>query len=438
MRSLKHVVALIALFASSGAFAQVPPFKIKIRELPVCSSPADTDMAALSTVGGVTCSQTRAVLRSGFLSTTTAQAVNTFLAGPSSGGSAAPTFRAIVAGDVPDLWTTSQSANRVWASPSGSSGTPTFRAITAADLASGLVTYAKIQNVSTNNRLLGRSTAGAGTVEEITVGSGLTLSGGSLTASAGAGTVTSVGMTVPGSLLAVSPASITTSGTFAVSLSNAAANTFWMNNTGGSAAPSYVAQSSVLHNSFGGLTTGDPHTQYALITGRAVGQQIFGGSATGTNLVLTSNSVDTGANNGVFINGANSDILKQSTNQSQWRHGELSELLTVNATPKDTSAAILPANSIIRSVDVRVVSSLTGSCSALNIGDASSASRFASGLAVTSGSTVVGLTHVDQTGAAGPKQVSAASVRVTCASGSPSGGTVRITVWYDSFVPPAT
>ena len=46
---------------------------------------------------------------------------------------------------------------------------------------SGAVTYAKIQNVSTNNRLLGRSTAGAGSIEELTLGSGLSLSGGALT-----------------------------------------------------------------------------------------------------------------------------------------------------------------------------------------------------------------------------------------------------------------
>jgi hypothetical protein len=64
------------------------------------------------------------------------------------------------------------------------SGTGSF----AATIANSAVTYAKIQNVSTNNRLLGRSTAGAGVVEEITVGSGLSLSGGTLTASGG-GTV---------------------------------------------------------------------------------------------------------------------------------------------------------------------------------------------------------------------------------------------------------
>lgn len=47
------------------------------------------------------------------------------------------------------------------------------------------ITYSRLQNVSTNNRLLGRSTAGAGSIEEITVGSGLTLSAGTLSASGG-------------------------------------------------------------------------------------------------------------------------------------------------------------------------------------------------------------------------------------------------------------
>jgi len=54
------------------------------------------------------------------------------------------------------------------------------------------VTYEKLQNVSTNNRILGRWTLGAGDAEEITVGSGLLLSGGILTASGSGGTVTSV------------------------------------------------------------------------------------------------------------------------------------------------------------------------------------------------------------------------------------------------------
>lgn len=49
------------------------------------------------------------------------------------------------------------------------------------------VTYAKIQNVSTTSRLLGRASAGSGDVEEITIGSGLTLTGTTISASGGGG-----------------------------------------------------------------------------------------------------------------------------------------------------------------------------------------------------------------------------------------------------------
>ena len=47
----------------------------------------------------------------------------------------------------------------------------------------GVVTYAKIQNVSATSRLLGRSSSGAGSIEEISVGTGLSLSGGTLSSS---------------------------------------------------------------------------------------------------------------------------------------------------------------------------------------------------------------------------------------------------------------
>ena len=66
------------------------------------------------------------------------------------------------------------------------SGTGSF----AATIANDAVTYAKIQNVSAASKLLGRgSAAGAGDVEEITLGTGLTMSGTTLSASGGGGSL---------------------------------------------------------------------------------------------------------------------------------------------------------------------------------------------------------------------------------------------------------
>lgn len=54
------------------------------------------------------------------------------------------------------------------------------------DIADGAVTYAKIQSVS-GGKLLGNSTGSSATVEEVSIGSGLSLSGGVLSASGGGG-----------------------------------------------------------------------------------------------------------------------------------------------------------------------------------------------------------------------------------------------------------
>jgi len=173
------------------------------------------------------------------------QTANLVFAGPSSGGAAAPTFRALVAADIPDLSATyqplnakltsiaalanasgaltnngsgvfsyvvpttgtvtsvaltapsflsvagspitssgtlavtlaTQTANTVFAGPTtGSAATPTFRALVAADFSSIPATTFTMATA----RILGRTTAGTGVVEELTAGTSLSLSSGSL------------------------------------------------------------------------------------------------------------------------------------------------------------------------------------------------------------------------------------------------------------------
>ena len=141
------------------------------------------------------------------------------------------------------------------------SGTGSF----AATIASDSVTYAKIQNVSTTDKILGRSTAGAGDVEEITC----TAAGRALIDDADAS------------------AQRTTLGL-----------------------GSFATISSLAHSSTTGLTSGDDHTQYAQLAGRAGNQELIGGTGASGTLTLKSTS---NATKGKIILGTNS-AFDESTN----------------------------------------------------------------------------------------------------------------------------
>ena len=79
----------------------------------------------------------------------------------------------------------------------GGSGTVTSIA-TAGLLAGGTITSSGTITTNMNTgKLVGRSTAGSGVMEEITVGSGLSLSAGTLSATGGGGGVSSISVTSP-------------------------------------------------------------------------------------------------------------------------------------------------------------------------------------------------------------------------------------------------
>ncbi len=98
------------------------------------------------------------------------------------------------------------------------SGSPITSAGTiTANIANNAVTFAKFQQISTA-RLIGRSTAGTGNVEQIQIGAGLSLVGGVLSnTNLTTGTVTSVGISMPAAFT-VSGSPVTGSGTLSVSL----------------------------------------------------------------------------------------------------------------------------------------------------------------------------------------------------------------------------
>ena len=117
------------------------------------------------------------------------------------------------------VWTaTNTTGAGSWQAPTGGGGSGTVTSIATAGLISGgtITTTGTITTSMATNKLVGRGTAGTGIMEEITLGTGLSLTGTTLNATGGgSGTVTSVDLTMP-TAFSVTGNPITTSGTLAV------------------------------------------------------------------------------------------------------------------------------------------------------------------------------------------------------------------------------
>lgn len=147
-----------------------------------------------------------------------------------------------------------------------------YEQLATGGIADDAVTFAKMQNINTG-KLLGRYSASSGNVEEITISTGLSLDGsGNLTATGGAGTVTSVALDMPAAIFDVAGSPITTSGTFTVTLDNQTANTIFSGpSSGGAAAPTFRA-----------LVAGDiPAVNASAVTGLTANQVLYGGGGGG-------------------------------------------------------------------------------------------------------------------------------------------------------------
>ncbi len=150
-----------------------------------------------------------------------------------SAGNLSPLFATSVANPTttPALTFTlnSQTQNRFFASPNGSTGTPTFRAIALADLPA---------LTSGSSILYGN---GSGGFSNVTLGSGLSFSGGTLSATGGTGTVTTFSAGNLSPLFTTSVATATTTPALTFSLSSQSQNLFFASPNGSSGTPTFRA-----------------------------------------------------------------------------------------------------------------------------------------------------------------------------------------------------
>lgn len=131
-----------------------------------------------------------------------------------------------------------------------------------------------------------------------------------------------------------------------------------------------------------------------------------------------------------------------SANGASWTRGQISESITLatGGLTTDSTANLLPANSLIDGVVCRVTTTITTATS-WAVGDATTAARFiAADSTLTANETQNGIIqwNTANANAAGPVQTAAAKLRITAAGSNPGAGVVRCTTFYSQFVAPTS
>lgn len=108
--------------------------------------------------------------------------------------------------------------------------------------------------------------------------------------------------------------------------------------------------------------------------------------------------------------------------------------LATGGTTTDSTANLLPANSVILAVCGEVLTTITANATGWSLCDATTAARFlANTTDLAAGTFKVGFLQwagTADTVAKGPTQPSADKVRITAAGGNPGAGKIRVTVFY--------
>lgn len=251
--------------------------------------------------------------------------------------------------------------------------------IATAGIGASQVTYAKVQNSSVGLTVLGRSVNSSGALGEIAASAASDCAFRESASTVGCGTLATA---------AYATASVT-----------------------------LAKQADVAGGSFGAI----------------LGRQ----SGTGVQTVIPLS-----ANQFNFIGGSLALSGEQGGNGSSCIQNSANELLTLSTsgTTTDTTANLLPVDSIILAVEGRVTTTITTATS-WQLGDPTTAARFSTANStMTSGATISGRKHWSgsvTTDAAGPTQDAAAKVRVTTV-GTPGAGVVRIYVYYIQCTAPTS